>query len=178
MSYDIYLRDPVTGETAGVPGHLMVGGTFRAEYHPETGTFTPALNTEAHLNITYNYGSYYYEAAKENGIRSIYGMTGGDSIAVLEKMIKILETKYKINEEWIYTKRDKTIYLDEKGNVIKDPLDAIIKELPVEKKKITVDRYEGPARDYWEPTAANAIKPLYQLIALAKMRPDCVWDGD
>ena len=107
MSYDIYLRDPVTGETAGVPGHLMVGGTFRAEYHPETGTFTPALNTEAHLNITYNYGSYYYEAAEENGIRSIYGMTGGDSIAVLEKMIKILETKYKINEEWIYTKRDK-----------------------------------------------------------------------
>ena len=68
MSYDIYLRDPVTGETAGVPGHLMVGGTFRAEYHPETGTFTPALNTEAHLNITYNYGSYYYEAAEENGI--------------------------------------------------------------------------------------------------------------
>lgn len=178
MSYDIYLRDPVTGETAEVPGHLMVGGTFRAEYHPETGTFTPALNTEAHLNITYNYGSYYYEAAKENGIRSIYGMTGGDSIAVLEKMIKILETKYKINDEWIYTKREKTIYLDEKGNVIKDPLDAIIKELPVEKKKITVDRYEGPARDYWEPTAANAIKPLHQLIALAKMRPDCIWDGD
>lgn len=178
MSYDIYLRDPVTGETAEVPGHLMVGGTFRAEYHPETGTFTPALNTEAHLNITYNYGSYYYEAAKENGIRSIYGMTGGDSIAVLEKMIKILETKYKINDEWLYTKRDKTIYLDEKGNVIKDPLDAIIKELPVEKKKITVDRYEGPARDYWEPTAANAIKHLHQLIALAKMRPDCIWDGD
>ena len=136
------------------------------------------MNTEAHLNITYNYGSYYYEAVEENGIRSIYGMNGGDSIAVLEKMIKILETKYKINEEWIYTKRDKTIFLDEKGNVIKDPLDAIIKELPVEKKKITVDRYEGPARDYWEPTAANAIKPLYQLIALAKMRPDCIWDGD
>lgn len=178
MSYDIYLREPVTGETAEVPGHLMVGGTFRADYHPETGTFTPALNTEAHLNITYNYGSYYYEATNEKGIRSIYGMTGGDSIAVLEKMIKILETKYKINDEWIYTKRDKTIYLDEKGNVVRDPLDVIMKKLPVEKKKITVDRYEGPNRDYWEPTAANAIKTLYQLIALAKMRPDCIWDGD
>ena len=32
--------------------------------------------------------------------------------------------------------------------------------------------------DYWEPTAANAIKPLYQLMALAKMRPDYIWDGD
>ena len=72
MSYDIYLRDPVTGETAEVPGHLMVDGTFRADYHPETSTLTPALNTEAHLNITYNYGSYYYEATNEKGIRSIY----------------------------------------------------------------------------------------------------------
>jgi hypothetical protein len=26
-------------------------------------------------------------------------------------------------------------------------------------------------------TAANTMKPLYQLIALAKMRPDCIWDG-
>ena len=79
MSYDIYLKEQVTGEIAEVPGHLMVGGTF-----------TPALNTEAHLNITYNYSCYYYEAAKEKGIRSIYGMTGGDSIATLERMIKIL----------------------------------------------------------------------------------------
>ena len=178
MSYDIYLRDPVTGETAEVPRHLMIGGTFRADYHPETGTFTPALNTDAHLNITYNYGSYYYEAVSENGIRSIYGMTGGDSIAVLEKMIKILEEKYKTDNEWLYTKKEKTIFFDEKGKVMKDPLDTFIKGLLVEKKKITVDRYEGANQDYWEPTAANAIKPLYQLIALAKMRPDCIWDDD
>ena len=43
------------------------------------------------------------------------------------------------------------------GLFMRDPLDVIMKELPVEKKKITVDRYEGPNRDYWEPTAANAI---------------------
>ena len=56
MSYDIYLREPVTGEVANVLGHLMIGGTYKADYHPETGTFTPALNTDAHLNVTYNYG--------------------------------------------------------------------------------------------------------------------------
>ena len=178
MSYDIYLKDPVTGETAEVPGHLMVGGTFRADYHPETGIFTPALNTEAHLNITYNYSCYYYEISKEKGIRSIYGMTGGESIAALEKMIVMLERKYKKEDDWIYTKREKTIFLDERGNELKDPVDAIMKGLPLEKKKVTVDRYEGSNPDYWEPTAANAIKPLYQLIALAKMRPDCIWDGD
>ena len=54
MSYDVHLLDPVTKEDAQVPGHLMIGGTFKADYHPETGTFTPALNTDAHLNITYN----------------------------------------------------------------------------------------------------------------------------
>lgn len=47
MSYDIYLKEPVTGEVASVPGHLMIGGTYTADYHPEIGTFTPALNTEA-----------------------------------------------------------------------------------------------------------------------------------
>ena len=86
MSYDIYLKDPVTGKTAEVPDHLMCGGTYKADYHLESGTFTPALNTEADLNIKYNYGHYYHEI--------------------------------------------------------------------------------------------NAIKPLYQLLALAKMRPDCIWDGD
>ena len=53
MSYDISLRDPVTKEVAEVPGHLMIGGTYAADYHPETGTFTPALNTNAELNIPY-----------------------------------------------------------------------------------------------------------------------------
>lgn len=38
-----------------------------ADYHPESGVFTPALNTEAWLNITYNYGHYYYEVNKEEG---------------------------------------------------------------------------------------------------------------
>lgn len=47
MSYDIYLKEPVTGEVANVPGYLMIGGTYKADYHQETGTFTPALNKEA-----------------------------------------------------------------------------------------------------------------------------------
>jgi len=148
MSYDIYLKDPVTKETAIVPAHLMIGGTYRADYHPETDTFTPALNTDAHLNITYNYGVYYYEVYEEGGIRKIYGMMGVDSIPLLENMIATLTDKYFRDGDWITT------------------------------KKIIVDRYEGVSKDYWEATAANSIKPLYQLLSLAKMRPDCFWDGD
>ena len=32
--------------------------------------------------------------------------------------------------------------------------------------------------DYWEATEGNAKKPLLQLLAMARMRPDGVWDGD
>lgn len=177
MGYDIYLKDPVTGKTAVVPGHLMTGATYKAEYHPETGIFTPALNTEADLKITYNYGTYYREVA-ERGIRTIYGMSGGDSIAVLKDMIHNLEKKYKRNGEWIYTERERTLYFDENGKEVEDPLIACLKNRVHETKTITVSRYEGSNDDYWEPTAANAIKPLWQLIALAKMRPDCIWEGD
>lgn len=178
MSYDIYLKDPVTEETAEVPGYLMRGGTYMADYHPETNTFTPALNTEAHLNITYNYGHYYYEVYKEDGIRAIYGKSGLDSIPMLEGMIAYLKKKYKKNEEWITTKRNKTIYYDENGNEIDGMIAFIEKIEPTRKEDIEFEVSEGDTSDYWLDTAANAIRPLYQLIALAKMRPDCIWDGD
>lgn len=32
--------------------------------------------------------------------------------------------------------------------------------------------------NYWEPTEGNAKAALCQLIALAKLRPDGVWEGD
>ena len=37
---------------------------------------------------------------------------------------------------------------------------------------------EEGATGYWMPTRANAIKPLYQLLAFAQMRPDGIWEGD
>ena len=114
MSYDIYLKDPVTNEVAEVPGHLMIGGTYKADYHPETGTFTPALNTEAHLNISYNYGPYYREVYPDNGIRTIYGMSGADSIAVLEKLIEKIKEREDLDKL-----RPETIVYDIVYNPIK-----------------------------------------------------------
>lgn len=32
--------------------------------------------------------------------------------------------------------------------------------------------------DYWEATEGNAKRALLQLLAMARMRPDGVWDGD
>ncbi len=120
MSYDISLRDPVTKETLEVDEpHFMTGGTYRLG-----GT------KELWLNVTYNYSDYYYRDGVfgEKGIRTIYGMTGAESIPVLEKAAAAL------------------------GDDV-DP-------------------------DYWTATEGNAKRPLLQLIAMAKMRPDGVWDGD
>ena len=120
MSYDISLRDPVTHEEIEISEpHFMRGGTYQI-----------GGSTRLWLNITYNYAQYYYreEVFGEKGIRTIYGMTGLESIPVLERAAAAL------------------------GDDV-DP-------------------------DYWNPTEGNAKRPLLQLSAMAKMRPDGIWDGD
>lgn len=135
MSYDVSLKEPVTGEQVCFDEpHQMAGGTYAIG-----GT------KEAWLNITYNYARWYYRADVfgENGIRTIYGMSGADSIPLLEHAIKALE---ETNDE-----------------------------LSEEEMK---DYEEHDVIGYWMPTKENAIKPLYQLLAMAKIRPDAVWEGD
>lgn len=73
-------------------------------------------------------GKHYYRVLGDKGIRTIYGMTGAESIPVLEAAAA------KLSDE------------------VSD--------------------------DYWEATEGNAKRPLLQLAAMARMRPDGVWDGD
>lgn len=40
------------------------------------------------------------------------------------------------------------------------------------------DLVEHGVTGYWLPTRENAIRPLFQLLAMAQMRPDGVWSGD
>ncbi len=118
MSYDINLCDPVTHDVLELDDpHDMRGGTYAMG-----GT------REAHLNVTYNYGSAFRKVLGEGGIRTIYGMTGAESIPVLQRAADQLGD-------------------DATGN-------------------------------YWDDTEGNAKRALYKLIALAKLRPDGVWDGD
>ena len=178
MSYDISLCDPVSGETLELDNpHGMRGGTYQIG-----GT------SECWINITYNYASYYYQATEgdirfrgENGtnrgIRGIYGKTGAESIPMLNDMICRIKEAYTKDGAWIGNWRKKTRYFDENGKEV-EPVEAIVHKIEVTKEEKDVFVSEGPNDDYWEPTAANAIKPLYQLKALAEMRPDGVWDGD
>ena len=140
MSYDITLNDPVTKEPIQLDTpHQLRGGTYAMN-----GT------TEARLNITYNYSRWYYKPGvfaptqeESKGIRTIYGMSGAQSIPVLENAIKTLE--------------------------------GMCEDISDEERR----ECEGQgATGYWMPTRQNAIKPLYQLLELAQMRPEGEWDGD
>ncbi len=118
MSYDIKLLDPVTQEVI----------RFDTPHQIKGGTYAMNSTTETWLNITYNYGSIYREKFGEKGIRTIYGMTGAESIPVIQNTI------------------------DELNNDV--------------------------VGDYWKATEGDAKKPLYGLLAFAKMRPDGIWSGD
>ena len=122
MSYDIELVHPLTKETLQLD----------SPHHMRGGTYCVGGSRALHLNITYNYGKFYYSAFERiglhEGIRSIYGKSGADSIVILNQVAALL------------------------GDDVND--------------------------DYWKPTEGNAKAALFQLIAMAEMRPDGVWDGD
>ena len=135
MSYDIYLKDPVTKEVI----------EFDEKHEMRGGMYAIGGTKEAWLNITYNYSNWYYKdyAFGEKGIRTIYGMSGAESIPVLKKVIQSLEnTNEDLSEEEIKELKDQGV------------------------------------NGYWLPTKENAIKPLYQLLAMAQLRPDGIWEGD
>ncbi|WP_036612689.1 hypothetical protein [Oribacterium sp. P6A1] len=196
MSYDISLNERISGETIMLPiKHTMIGGTYRADYDEKTNTFSAVAIRDATLNITYNYGHYYYEAAEGDerfygeeewckeedvhnlGIRGIYGKTGLESIQMLKDLVSRIESKYKKDGEWITTRRSITIFRDKDG-VERHPIELLRDKQEYTKEETEIDVNEGPNSDYWTDTAANAIKPLYQLLVFAELRPDGVWDGD
>jgi len=81
MSYDIYLKDPITKETICFDeSHQFAGGTYELG-----GT------REAWLNVTYNYGKHYYRVFGEKGIRTLYGLTGTEAIPFLKDAVSKLK---------------------------------------------------------------------------------------
>lgn len=49
--------------------------------------------------------------------------------------------------------------------------------IPVLKKAVD-NLGDETSPDYWESADGNVKKALLQLIAMAKLRPDGIWDGD
>lgn len=91
MSYDIQLVDPVTRETLRAPDpHFIRGGTYCVGRESEDGEFEPG-DTRLSLNITWNYSEHFYRVfpggKDSKGVRTIYGLTGAESLPVLEAAI-------------------------------------------------------------------------------------------
>ena len=94
MSYDLGLTDIKTGDCY----------ELTEPHHMRGGTYAIGGTTEATINITYNYypqldkaidaveleSVYAKDDGKVHGIRVLYGMTGADSIPVLERGIERL----------------------------------------------------------------------------------------
>lgn len=98
MSYDIELVDPITRETLELD----------APHHMRGGTYAIGGTTRAHLNVTYNYAGHFFRvfeglsAPRDNapewmrmnsagpqvhGVRTIYGLTGAESLPILDRAI-------------------------------------------------------------------------------------------
>lgn len=101
MSYDIYLKNPVTGDTLELD----------APHHMRGGTYAVGGTTDAHLNVTYNYAPQFFRVfepldkpratapdwmhkrgddSQVRGVRTIYGLTGAESLPVLDRAIAAL----------------------------------------------------------------------------------------
>lgn len=90
MSYDIDLSDPVTGATI----------KFENKHHMTGGTYAVGGTNYASLNVTYNYAPHYYRVfVGGKGIRTIYGLTGTESIPLLDTAIAQLSDDTS-NDYW------------------------------------------------------------------------------
>lgn len=110
MSYDIYLRDPVSKEVI----------ELQEPHHIQGGTYQLGGSKELWLNITYNYSKFYH-LHNEEDIRIIYGKTGQESIKILEEMAKKIYDVYGPDPE---TSKDYWEPLP--GNAVRPLLQLII----------------------------------------------------
>ena len=124
---------------------------FDEPHQMRGGMFAVGGTTEAWLNVTYNYSNYYYAATE--GDERFFGKLWYEE----PKNLGIRGIYGKTGAESIRMLHDMICRIEPMPDEICDDPDC---------------------KGYWKPTAKNAIKPLYQLIAMAQMRPDGIWDGD
>lgn len=202
MSYDIKLINKNTKETIEVSTpFFMDGGTIPA-YLDESWQWHQASQREAHVNITYNYSSYYYAATKGDerfahidcdgktcyGIRGLYGKPPRESIPMILDMISRINHQYKNDDgTWKYGKRERKEYINATGKPLsfERVLSLALRDDPelknIQEKTIQYEISEGDTANYWEATAANAIRPLKLMLHIATeciSMDECVWDGD
>ena len=123
---------------------------FDEPHQMKGGMYAVGGTREAWLNITYNYANYYYDAAE--GDNRFFGKLWYDE----PKNLGIRGIYGKTGAESI----------------------PMLQEMVERIKHMPDEECPADCEGYWKPTAENAVRPLHYLIAMAKMRPDGIWDGD
>ena len=123
---------------------------FDEPHQMKGGMYAIGGTKEAWLNITYNYANYYYDAAE--GDDRFFGKLWYDE----PKNLGIRGIYGKTGAESI----------------------PMLQEMVERIKHMPDEECPADCKGYWKPTAENAVRPLHYLIAMAKMRPDGIWDGD
>lgn len=123
---------------------------FDEPHQMKGGMYAIGGTKEAWLNITYNYANYYYDAAE--GDDRFFGKLWYDE----PKNLGIRGIYGKTGAESI----------------------PMLHEMVERIKHMPDEECPADCKGYWKPTAENAVRPLHYLIAMAKMRPDGIWDGD
>ena len=103
MSYDVELCDAITGDIL----------TLTEPHHMRGGTYAMGGTRFAELNITYNYSGHFsrvfnsressHASARDgmlHGIRSLYGLTGAESIPLIERGIEMLGDDVDDEDYW------------------------------------------------------------------------------
>lgn len=187
MSYDIKLMHLKTEETALMkhPQYIL-GSNVPAKMID--GVLVPIMQTEASLSVTYNYSNYYNDAAKgdarflyDDGNYGIWGLSGKtprESIPMLTDMISRIQAKYKDAQgNWILGTKIRHKYLK---NGVEVPVTGYVlthaSEYMFVAEEYTIS--EGDVSNYWIATAANAIRPLSDMLVMATdnlLESDVVW---
>ena len=128
----------------------MTGQTLQldAPHHMRGGTYAVGGTTDAHLNVTGNYATHYYRVFPPRPVRE--DIEGDQNNAGDGGTVGGIRSIYGLS-----------------GAASIPVLQSAIAQLG-----------DDVHPDYWEPTEGNAKRALTQLLALAQMRPDGVWNGD
>ena len=178
MSYDVRFVDPETSDLLAVPRHF------------EGGTLLMDGNTEADLNITYNYSSV-YDRFNFN-IRDLYGKTGAETSDVLLKLVLALGTERYMGTMYQWAHIFPSSFSTEHHN--KTPENNPEEWNRYSKLREAKEYLEDPqhadflaellAKDlvrdgggYWKPTDGNAGFALSILLSWAQLHPQGVWEG-
>ena len=172
MGYSLWLEDKETGlickskrKRVDLGSRLAIGGSDLLEF-----------------DITYNYAPYYNKAVgfQEKGIRTIYGMSGKDSLPLLNKLRKDIEDRFTDgNDNWIKTTRTERVsYYNGKKIDILEAFDLINQGEKVEIREELVEIDEGDNSNYWKGTASNAYIAILELMSMARECQEGIWNGD